>query len=189
MDLYSVDIDEVMKLGDEALNASSLQFCSSIKLFFASSLQFFLSVKLFIAIIFYEKTSFNTSSLLLFKRNSSFNASSPLLFKVTLPTSGLMYTDIIFYRLFLQSGGALPSFRLIGWMFSRISHKKVWRTCPGVIWFKINQWLGTKRDLVVYIPSRFESRYHAVPKVTMCAFSFQMEYRPGCWPCHVFLDY
>jgi hypothetical protein len=125
MDLYSVDIDEVMKLGDEALNASSLQFCSSIKLFFASSLQFFLSVKLFIAIIFYEKTSFNTSSLLLFKRNSSFNASSPLLFKVTLPTSGLMYTDIIFYRLFLQSGGALPSFRLIGWMFSRISHKKV----------------------------------------------------------------
>jgi hypothetical protein len=27
MDLYSVDIDEAMKRGNEALNASSLQFC------------------------------------------------------------------------------------------------------------------------------------------------------------------
>jgi hypothetical protein len=79
MDLSSVDSNEAMKRGDEALNASSLQFLSSIKLFIASSLQFFLSVKRFIAITFYRKTSFNASSLLLFKRNSSL-----LLFKVTL---------------------------------------------------------------------------------------------------------
>jgi hypothetical protein len=77
-----------MKQGNEALNASSLQFLSSIKFFNASSLQFFLSVKLFIAVTFYRKTSFNASLPLLLKRNSSFNASLPLLFKVTLPTSG-----------------------------------------------------------------------------------------------------
>jgi hypothetical protein len=77
-----------MKRGDEALNASTLQFLSSVKRFIASSLRFFLSVKRFIAVIFYEKPWFNASSPLLLKRNSSFNASSPLLFKVTLPTSG-----------------------------------------------------------------------------------------------------
>jgi hypothetical protein len=86
-DLYSVDSDEAMKRDHEALNASTLQFLSSVKRFIASSLRFFLSVKCFIAVIFYEKPWFNASSPLLFKRNSSFNASSPLLFKVTLPTS------------------------------------------------------------------------------------------------------
>jgi hypothetical protein len=72
MDLYSVDSNEAMKRGNEALNASSLQF--------------FLSVKRFIAITFDRKTSSNASSPLLFKRNSSLNTSSPLLYKVTLPT-------------------------------------------------------------------------------------------------------
>jgi hypothetical protein len=38
MDLYSVDSDEAMMRGDEALNASSLQFLSSIKRFIALSL-------------------------------------------------------------------------------------------------------------------------------------------------------
>jgi hypothetical protein len=52
MDLYSVDSDEAMKRGDEALNASSLQFLSSVKRFIASSLRFFLSVKRLIAVIF-----------------------------------------------------------------------------------------------------------------------------------------
>jgi hypothetical protein len=42
-----------MKRGDEALNASSLQFLSSVKRFIASSPRFFLSVKRFIAVIFY----------------------------------------------------------------------------------------------------------------------------------------
>jgi hypothetical protein len=40
MDLYSIDSDEAMKRGDEALNASSLQFLSSVKGFIASVLQF-----------------------------------------------------------------------------------------------------------------------------------------------------
>jgi hypothetical protein len=39
-DLYCVDSDEAMKRGDEALNASSLQFLSIVKRFLASSLQF-----------------------------------------------------------------------------------------------------------------------------------------------------
>jgi hypothetical protein len=52
MDLDSVDSDEVMKRGNEALNASSLQFLSSVKCFIDSSLQFFLSVKRFIAVTF-----------------------------------------------------------------------------------------------------------------------------------------
>ncbi len=43
-DLYSVASCEVMKRGNEALTASSLQFLSSVKCFIASSLQFFLSV-------------------------------------------------------------------------------------------------------------------------------------------------
>jgi hypothetical protein len=55
MDLYSVASDKAMKRGNEALNASSLQFLSSIKHFIASSLQFFLSFKRFIAVIFYRK--------------------------------------------------------------------------------------------------------------------------------------
>jgi hypothetical protein len=76
-----------MKRGDEALNASLLQFLSIIKRFIASSLRFLLSVKRFIAINFYNKRSFNASSPLLFKRNSLLNASSPLLLKLTLPTS------------------------------------------------------------------------------------------------------
>jgi hypothetical protein len=53
MDLYSVDSDKAMKRGDEALNASSLQFLSSVKHFIASSLRFFLSVKRLIAVIFF----------------------------------------------------------------------------------------------------------------------------------------
>jgi hypothetical protein len=36
MNLYSVDSDEAMKRGDEALNASSLQFLRSVKRFIAS---------------------------------------------------------------------------------------------------------------------------------------------------------
>ncbi len=72
-----------MKRGNEALNASSLQFFSSVKRFIASLLQFFLRVKRFIAVTFMENTSFNSSSPLLFKRNSLLNASLPLLFKVT----------------------------------------------------------------------------------------------------------
>jgi hypothetical protein len=35
MDLYSVDSDEAMKRGDEALNASLLQFLSIVKRFIA----------------------------------------------------------------------------------------------------------------------------------------------------------
>jgi hypothetical protein len=68
MDLYSVDSDEAMKRGVEVLNASWLQFLSSVIRFLASSLQFLLSIKCFIAVTFYEKTLFNTSLLLLFKR-------------------------------------------------------------------------------------------------------------------------
>jgi hypothetical protein len=69
MDLYSVDCDEAMKRGDEALNPSSLQFLSSVKRLIASLLRFFLGVKRFIAVIFYGKPSFNASSPLLLKIN------------------------------------------------------------------------------------------------------------------------
>jgi hypothetical protein len=55
MDLYSVASDEALKRGNEALEASSLQFLSSVKRFITSSLQFFLSVKRFIAVTFYRK--------------------------------------------------------------------------------------------------------------------------------------
>jgi hypothetical protein len=55
MDLFCVASHEAMKQGNEALNASSLQFLSSVKRFIASSLQFFLSVKRFIAVTFYRK--------------------------------------------------------------------------------------------------------------------------------------
>jgi hypothetical protein len=41
MDLYSVDREEAMKRGDEAFNASLLQFLSIVKHFIASSLHFF----------------------------------------------------------------------------------------------------------------------------------------------------
>jgi hypothetical protein len=95
IDIYSVDSDEAMKRGDEALNASSFQFLSIVKRCIASSQRFLLSVKRFIAVHFYRKTSFNASSPLLFKRNSSFNASLPLCFKVTLPTSGHRLTDLL----------------------------------------------------------------------------------------------
>jgi hypothetical protein len=92
MDIYSVDSDEAMKRGDEAFNASLLQFLSIVKRFNASSLRFFISVKRYIAVNFYRKTSFNASLPLLFKRNSSLNASSPLLFKVILlPTSAFKF--------------------------------------------------------------------------------------------------
>jgi hypothetical protein len=66
MTLYSVDSDEAMKRGNEALNASPLLFLRSVKRFIASSLQFLLSVKRFIAVNFKEKSSFNASSPLLF---------------------------------------------------------------------------------------------------------------------------
>jgi hypothetical protein len=55
MDLHSVASDEAMKRGNEALNASTLQFLSSVKRFIASSLKFFLSVKRFIAVTVYGK--------------------------------------------------------------------------------------------------------------------------------------
>jgi hypothetical protein len=38
MDLLSVDSDEAIKRGDEALNASSLQFLRSVKCFIATIL-------------------------------------------------------------------------------------------------------------------------------------------------------
>jgi hypothetical protein len=41
MNLYFVDSNEAMKRGDEALNASSLQFLLRVKRFIASSLQIF----------------------------------------------------------------------------------------------------------------------------------------------------
>jgi hypothetical protein len=39
--LYSVDSDEAMKVGDEAFNGSSLKFLRSVKHFITSSLQYF----------------------------------------------------------------------------------------------------------------------------------------------------
>jgi hypothetical protein len=53
MNLYSVDSDEAMKQGDEALNASLLKFLGS--------------VKHFIATIFYS--ALNASSPLILKKN------------------------------------------------------------------------------------------------------------------------
>jgi hypothetical protein len=47
---YSVDSNEAMKQGDEALNASLLKFLTSNKSFIASLLKFLLSIKSFIAI-------------------------------------------------------------------------------------------------------------------------------------------
>jgi hypothetical protein len=88
---FSVDSNEAMKRGDEALNASSLQFLRSIKRFIASLLQFFYS-------------ALNASSPLLFKEThrlmlhrryflKMIHASLPLLFKVTLPTSRHRHMD------------------------------------------------------------------------------------------------
>ncbi len=67
MNSLSVDSDEAMKWGDEALNSSSLQFLRSVKHFIISLLQFFIQRKCFIATIFYS--AFNASSPLLFKEN------------------------------------------------------------------------------------------------------------------------
>jgi hypothetical protein len=64
-DLYSVDSDEAMKRGDDALSASLLQFLSIIKRFIGLLLQFFLSIQHFIAVNFYGKTSFIASLPLL----------------------------------------------------------------------------------------------------------------------------
>jgi hypothetical protein len=52
MNSYSVDSNEVMKQGNEALNASSLQFLRSIKRFMALSQQCFTQHKCFIALTF-----------------------------------------------------------------------------------------------------------------------------------------
>jgi hypothetical protein len=90
MDLYAVDSNEAMKRGDEALNASSLQFLRSVNASLLHRYDLLLSVKRFIAVNFYGKTSFNASLPLLLKRNLPLNASSPLLFKVTLPTSAYL---------------------------------------------------------------------------------------------------
>jgi hypothetical protein len=69
IDLYIVDSDEALKRGDEALNASMLQFLSSVKRSSLHRYNFFPSVKRFI-VTFYEKTLFKASSPLLLKRNS-----------------------------------------------------------------------------------------------------------------------
>jgi hypothetical protein len=84
MCIYSVDSDEAMKRGNEALNASSLQFFSIVKRFIATIC--YQHLTLHRRYFLYERL-FNASSPLLLKRNSSLNASSLLLFKVTLPTS------------------------------------------------------------------------------------------------------
>jgi hypothetical protein len=44
MNSYSVDGDEAIKRGDEALNTSSLKFFRSVKRFIASFLRFLLGV-------------------------------------------------------------------------------------------------------------------------------------------------
>ncbi len=75
--------DEGMKPGDEALNASSLQFFRSVKRFIAMTF--------FSLFTFLKGLSLNALLALLFKVDSSLNVSSPLLFSVTLPTSGNNY--------------------------------------------------------------------------------------------------
>jgi hypothetical protein len=52
MNSYSVDSNEAMRQGDEALNASLLKFLTSNKSFIASLLKFLLSIKSFITITF-----------------------------------------------------------------------------------------------------------------------------------------
>ncbi len=54
MDLYSIDSNEAMKWGDEALNASSLQFLSRAKRFIASLLQFW-ALNVSLLLLFMEK--------------------------------------------------------------------------------------------------------------------------------------
>jgi hypothetical protein len=53
MDLYSVDSDEAMKRGDEAFNASLLQFLSIVKRFIATI--FFSALNTSSPLIFMEK--------------------------------------------------------------------------------------------------------------------------------------
>jgi hypothetical protein len=53
MDLYSVDSNEGMKRGNEALNASSLQFLSSVKRFIATI--FFSALNASLPILFMGK--------------------------------------------------------------------------------------------------------------------------------------
>ncbi len=74
MNLYFVDSDEAMKRGDEALNASSLQFLGYVKCFIATN--------------FYS--ALNTSSPLLFTKNRLLMLHCRYFFKVTLPTSDLL---------------------------------------------------------------------------------------------------
>jgi hypothetical protein len=52
MNSHSVDSNEAMRQGDEALKASLLKFLTSNKSFIASLLKFLLSIKSFIAITF-----------------------------------------------------------------------------------------------------------------------------------------
>jgi hypothetical protein len=53
MDLYSVDSGEAMKGGDEVLNASSLQFLSSVEHFMATI--FFSALNASLPLLFVEK--------------------------------------------------------------------------------------------------------------------------------------
>jgi hypothetical protein len=53
MDLYSVESDEAMKQGNEALNASSLQFLSSVKCFIVTI--FFSALNASSSLLFAEK--------------------------------------------------------------------------------------------------------------------------------------
>jgi hypothetical protein len=55
MDLYSVDSDEAIKKGNEALNALSLQFLSSIKHFIAPF--FFSALNALLPLLFMKKHS------------------------------------------------------------------------------------------------------------------------------------
>jgi hypothetical protein len=55
MDLHSVDSNEAMKQGNEALHASSFPFLSSVKRFTASSLQFFGALDASLPLLFIEK--------------------------------------------------------------------------------------------------------------------------------------
>jgi hypothetical protein len=79
--------NEAMKRGNEALNASSLQFLSSVKRFIATI--FFSALIASLPLSFMEKHCLTLHRRYFLKeKNSSLNGSSPLFFKVTLPTSG-----------------------------------------------------------------------------------------------------
>jgi hypothetical protein len=73
----------VMKRGDEALNASSLQFLSIVKCFIVPI--FFSALNASSLLLFMEKHRLMLHRRYFLKENSSLNVSSPLLFKVTLP--------------------------------------------------------------------------------------------------------